>query len=109
MRRIFFLTFLLVLNFNMYAQRQQFNCNICLDNTSFCNTTFNLVSGNTYTFTTGSFTGSNYSWSTTGSGLVIVGSRNQQTVQVQAVSATTSQICLTKSVDGKHRVAYAIQ
>ena len=96
---LFFLSSFIVLS-SQRPPQDQLTCNICLDGTSTCNTTFYLNQGNTYVFSTDADAGAVYSWSVSG-GLTIIGPRNQQTVQVQVVSCVPSQICLTKSVDGK--------
>jgi hypothetical protein len=79
------------------SQRPTATCNICLSGTSFCNTTFNLTTGSSYTFTTDVQTGAVYSWTTAG-GISIIGASNGSSVQVQANTEGGGFICLTKIV-----------
>jgi hypothetical protein len=102
MRKLTLSLFVLVLCSGLFAQdkessRRILNCNVCVTGGG-CSAPFNLVAGNTYTFTTDIFTGAFYNWSVTG-GLSIVGARNQSSVQVLVSGA--GQICITKSLDGQ--------
>lgn len=56
--------------------------------------------GATATYCTEEYAGAIYGWSVVGSGVQIVGPRNERCVTVMGVSPGTYQLCLTKSVNG---------
>jgi Secretion system C-terminal sorting domain len=92
--------FLIFCSLQSFSQ-STISCNICENSTGVCNPlAFNLPTG-TYTFSTTEIANAIYSWSVTGTGLIINGSRTNATVSI-TVTATSlgNKICLSKSVNG---------
>ena len=56
--------------------------------------------GGTVTYCTEEYAGAIYGWSVIGSGVQIVGPRNERCVTIQGTSPGTYQVCLVKSVNG---------
>jgi hypothetical protein len=78
-------------------------CDICVN--GICNANpFNLTPGQTYTFYTTAVPGAHYYWTISGTGISIVGPRNQSTVQVSIGCDANGKICLVKSKDGEDPV-----
>lgn len=112
MKKITLSLFILASFFSLSGQEnatlsRPVNCNICLNGV--CNPEyFSLSAGNTYTFSTDLVVGGFYTWSVSGPGLSIVGSRNQSSVQVQVNSNEPGRICITKSVDGQDPCCFCV-